>query len=81
MPEQQKEARLFRNNRSQAVRIPVEFELPGRVVRISRDGNRLILEPIPEARGLIALLDGWTPLEEDFPDIDAGLAPPRDVAL
>lgn len=24
-----KEAKLFRNNRSQAVRIPVEFELPG----------------------------------------------------
>ena len=36
-----KEARLFRNNRSQAVRIPVEFELPGERVLISREGARL----------------------------------------
>ena len=30
-----KEAKLFRNNRSQAVRIPVEFELPGDRVLIA----------------------------------------------
>ncbi|WP_208621269.1 antitoxin [Azospirillum oryzae] len=38
--QQRKEVRLFRNNRSQAVRIPVEFELPGETVFISRDGDR-----------------------------------------
>ena len=30
-----REVKLFRNNRSQAVRIPVEFELPGDRVLIS----------------------------------------------
>ncbi|AAF84397.1 hypothetical protein XF_1588 [Xylella fastidiosa 9a5c] len=41
-----KEAKLFRNNRSQAVRIPVEFELPGDRVLIHREGSKLIIEPI-----------------------------------
>jgi antitoxin VapB len=76
-----REAKLFRNNRSQAVRIPAEFELPGDRVLISREGDRLILEPAPKSRGLIALIDGWEPLADDFPDIDEGLPPLRDVAL
>ena len=38
--------RLFRNNRNQAIRIPVEFELPGSEAIISRDGDRLIIEPV-----------------------------------
>jgi len=38
--------RLFRNNRNQAIRIPVEFELPGSEAIISRDGHRLIIEPV-----------------------------------
>ncbi|WP_292428441.1 antitoxin [Mesorhizobium sp.] len=49
-----KEAKLFRNNRSQAVRIPVEFELPGEKVLISREGD-LVIEPVRKA-GLSALL-------------------------
>lgn len=64
-----REVRLFRNNRSQAVRIPVEFELPGETVLISRDGDRLILEPVRK-KGLLALLDSWEPLDEDFPEIE-----------
>jgi antitoxin VapB len=67
--------RLFRNNRSQAIRIPVEFELPGTPAMISRDGGRVIIEPI-QPRGLVALLDSWAPLDEDFPDI-ADPPPPR----
>jgi antitoxin VapB len=76
-----REAKLFRNNRSQAVRIPAEFELPGDRVLISRDGDRLIIEPAPKGPGLIALLDGWEPLAEDFPDVDEHLPPLSDVAL
>lgn len=41
-----KEAKLFRNNRSQVVRIPVEFELPGDRVLIHREEDKLIIEPI-----------------------------------
>lgn len=45
-PPQPREVKVFRNNRSQAVRIPAEVALPGDRVRISRDGDRLILEPV-----------------------------------
>ncbi len=41
-------AKLFANGRSQAVRLPKEFRLPGTEVRISREGNRVILEPIAD---------------------------------
>lgn len=70
--------RLFRNNRNQAVRIPVEFELPGIEAIISRDGERLIIEPVRK-KGLAALLDGWEPLDEEFPEIDDRPPAPRDV--
>ena len=76
-----REAKLFRNNRSQAVRIPAEFELPGDKVLISRDGDRLIIEPTPRSRGLVALLDAWEPLAETFPDVDEHLPPLSDVEL
>ena len=62
-----REARLFRNNRSQAVRIPADFELPGDRVVIHRDGNRLIIEPLRQA-GLLGLLAGWEPIAETLPD-------------
>jgi antitoxin VapB len=80
-PQGAREAKLFRNNRSQAVRIPAEFELPGDRVLISRDGDRLVIEPTPKSRGLLALLDSWEPLDDPFPDVDADLPPLRDVNL
>ena len=41
-------AKLFPNGRSQAVRLPKQFRMPGNEVFIRRDGDRLILEPIGE---------------------------------
>jgi antitoxin VapB len=68
---------LFRNGRNQAVRIPVEFELPGNEAIMHRDGDRLVIEPVRK-RGLVALLNGMKPLEEDFPEIaDPPPAPER----
>lgn len=74
-----KEARLFRNNRSQAVRIPVEFELPGERVLISREGDKLIIEPVRASSGLLELLAKWSPLDEDFPEIDDKPVAPEDI--
>ena len=54
MPDR-RHVKLFRNGRSQAVRIPVEFELPGDEAIMHRDGDRLVIEPLRK-RGLIALL-------------------------
>jgi antitoxin VapB len=70
--------RLFRNNRNQAIRIPVEFELPGSEAIISRDGDRLIIEPVRKS-GLAALLDSWEKLDEDFQTIEDPPLPPRDI--
>ncbi len=70
--------RLFRNNRSQAIRIPVEFELPGNQATIRRDGDCLIIAPISR-KGLAALLDSWEPFDETFPDIDDPPPPPKDI--
>jgi antitoxin VapB len=72
--------RLFRNNRNQAIRIPVEFELPGSEAIISRDGDRLIIQPVRKGN-LLALLASWGPLDEAFPDVDATLQPLGDVNL
>ena len=68
MPER-RHVRLFRNCRNQAVRIPVEFELPGDEATMHREGDRLVIEPIRK-RGLIALLKAMKPLDEDFPEIE-----------
>jgi antitoxin VapB len=79
MGEQRKRyVRLFRNGRNQAVRIPVEFELPGGEATMHRDGDKLVLEPLRK-HGLLALLKTMTPLDEDFPELDDPLPPPERV--
>lgn len=40
-------AKLFKSGRSQAVRLPKEFRMPGDRVRVRRDGSKVILEPLP----------------------------------
>jgi antitoxin VapB len=76
---EQRHVRLFRNGRNQAVRIPVEFELPGDEAIMHRDGDRLVIEPVRK-RGLVALLKTMKPLEENFPEIDDS-APASETVL
>ena len=75
---QQRHVRLFRNGRNQAVRIPVEFELPGNEAIMHRDGERLVIEPVRK-RGLVALLKTMKPLDEEFPRIDDPVPAPERV--
>ncbi|WP_375383179.1 antitoxin [uncultured Sphingomonas sp.] len=78
-----REAKLFRNNRSQAVRIPAEFEFSGSSVLIRKDGTRLIIEPQPKPN-LTDLLKSFAPLdaEDEFPeDIDGTLLPLAPIDL
>jgi len=42
-------AKLFQNGRSQAVRLPKEFRLPGSEVSIRKEGDLVILEPLKRA--------------------------------
>ena len=73
---EQRRVRLFRNGRNQAVRIPVEFELPGDEAIMHRDSDRLVIEPVRK-RGLIALLKSMKPLDEEFPHIDDPASAPE----
>jgi antitoxin VapB len=61
---QSRRVKIFRNGRNQAVRIPREFEMPGNEAVMTREGDRLILEP-PPRRGLLAALSRLTPLTDD----------------
>ncbi len=75
---EQRHVKLFRNGRNQAVRIPVEFELPGDEAIMHRDGERLVIEPMRK-RGLVALLRTMKPIEESFPEIDDPVPPQERV--
>ena len=70
--------RLFRNGRNQAVRIPVEFELPGDEAIMHRDGEKLVIEPVRK-RGLLALLKTMKPVDEELPGIDDPVPEPERV--
>ncbi len=74
----QRHVRLFRNGRNQAVRIPVEFELPGNEAIMHRDGDRLVIEPVRK-RGLVALLKSMEPIQDAFPEIDDPVPAPERV--
>lgn len=71
----ERHARLFRNGSNQALRIPREFELPGNEVILRKEGNRLIVEPVLKTRDLLGLLATLEPIDDVFPDVDAGLLP------
>ncbi len=77
MPQEQRHVRLFRNGRNQAVRIPVEFELPGNEAIMRREGDALVILPVRK-RGLAALLDSWEPLRDDFLEIEDQPPGPED---
>ncbi|MCW4462958.1 AbrB/MazE/SpoVT family DNA-binding domain-containing protein [Sphingomonas sp. BT-65] len=74
----ERHVRLFRNGRSQAVRIPREFELPGTDAVMRKEGGKLIIEAAPP-KSLLALLAELEPVEEDFAPIDDLPAEPVDI--
>lgn len=78
-----KEASVFRNGRSQAVRIPKEFEFDTEKVLISKDADGVVhLKPKVKKRTPAEVLD-WLaargPVDEDFPEIAD--PPPEPVDL
>ncbi len=57
-----KTAKLFRNGKSQAVRLPKEFSFSGKEVYVKRVGRDLILIPKDNPwESLISSLDNFTP--------------------
>jgi antitoxin VapB len=69
---------LFRNGRSQAIRIPRDFELEGAEALIRKEGDKLIIEPISK-KSLKELLSTLPMLDEDFPDIVDSIVEPEDI--
>jgi len=65
---EERQVRLFRNGRNQALRIPRDLELPGRAATLRKEGSRLIIEPVA-GPSLLAILAKLTPLDEEFPPI------------
>jgi antitoxin VapB len=60
-------AKIFKHGRSQAVRLPKEFRLPGKEVRVRRVGCGVLLEPLDapfNAEAWLAKLDQY--LDEPF---------------
>lgn len=56
-------AKLFQNGRSQAVRLPLAFRLPGDRVRVRRVPEGILLEPI------VGDIDQWFAALDRFSDI------------
>jgi antitoxin VapB len=57
-------AKVFWSGRSQAIRLPKQFRVEGREVRIRRRGKEIILEPVPETWAWLDAITG--PLDNDF---------------
>ena len=57
-----KTAKIFNNGQSQAVRLPKEFRLQGKEVKISKQGNKIILEQIENT------WEQWIASLSDFSD-------------
>jgi len=71
---------LERVGRWQTLHIPREFELASDDAMIRKEGDRLIIEPVQKP-SLLALLATMEPIEEEFPDVDAGMSPLNDVVM
>ena len=64
----ERRVKLYKQGRNQAVRIPRDFELPGNDVVMRKEGERLIVEPVPP-KSLLDVLATLAPLDEEFPEI------------
>jgi antitoxin VapB len=74
-------AKVFWSGRSQAVRLPKEFRIDAKEVRIRRQGAAVVLEPVPEDWRWLDALSGTVdadfrnaateqPAAEERPDLD-----------
>jgi antitoxin VapB len=59
-------AKIFRNGRSQAVRLPKEFRFEGEEVNIRRSGKRVILEPRSRQQWPRGYWKSWGKVPDDF---------------
>ena len=70
--------KVFRNGRNQAIRIPREFELPGKEAVLRKEGARLVIEPVKK-KSLLDVISRFKPIKEKLPKIED--RPPEPVDL
>lgn len=71
---------LVRHGTYQSLNIPPEFQIPTDEVRIRKEGQKLVIEPI-KVPSLLALLATLPDVEDEFPDIDEHLLPLDEIQL
>jgi len=57
-------AKVFKNGRSQAIRIPKEFRITSKEVYIEKEGNKIIIHPKYD--------DQWDDFFKKLKDVDTG---------
>ena len=77
-------AKIFMHGRSQAVRLPKQFRLPGQEVEVFRQGADVVLRPIrsakPDWKEIFAELDALGPVDLEI-DRHDGVLPDKNVDL
>lgn len=63
------------------MRIPRDFELNGTEALLSKEGNRLVIEPVGQEPSLLELLSTLEPLTKNFPNVDESLGQLDEVEL
>lgn len=58
-------AKIFQNGRSQAVRLPKAFRFKGKEVKIRKDGEKVILEPLESSQWPEGFWDDFS-VDPDF---------------
>ncbi|PWE58281.1 AbrB/MazE/SpoVT family DNA-binding domain-containing protein [Metarhizobium album] len=76
----ERHVKLFRHGQHHVVLIPVEFELPGEDAIMSKESDRLVIQPT-KASNLLEWLMTIEPWDEEFPDIDEKDPLPREFDL
>ncbi|WP_447725663.1 antitoxin [Sphingomonas koreensis] len=74
----ERHVKLFKNGRSQAVRIPREFELPGEDAVMRKEDGKLIIEAA-KPQSLLKVLAALRDLGDEFPPINDPLPQPVDL--
>jgi antitoxin VapB len=79
-------AKLFTHGRSQAVRLPKEFRLPGKEVRVRHVGRGVLLEPIETSAADVREIFARLARYHDIPFMEDGrqqppMPPPDDVSF
>jgi antitoxin VapB len=72
-------ARVFKNGRSQAIRLPKEFRVEGTEVRVRREGDSIILEPLSRSDWGEAFWEIFGAFGDDFDLGDRGAPQRRDL--